>query len=219
MKNHNLLSLVSILALLSLLFPAPVSAQGGGPVQSTSHYVGPMDVLATTYLTTCPNPTRGQECTFTIVTAFRQRDQANSTILGMNFLQVTHVWPDFPVVSVSFGSGPATLSVTPPLLAAEATAQLDLTVCDGNFQCAPASSASVSAHWMATSELIQGPVEFFGDGDTMHISTGLSQFRFASANVAVDGVAVPGVVGLGQRTIILRSRQVHLCISVHPYNC
>jgi hypothetical protein len=219
MKNHKLLLLAPILALLSLLFPMPVYGQGD-PVQSTSHYVGPIDAGAVTHLTTCPNPTVGQECTDTIVSAFQHRDDANSTITWINFLQVTYYWPEYvPVVSATFGSGPATLSITPPLLAAEATAQLDLRVCDGNLQCAPAGSASVTAHWRATSELMRNQLEISGDGATMHISTGLSQFRFASADIAVDGVAVPGVVLSQRRSLILRSREVHLCISVYPGNC
>jgi hypothetical protein len=219
MKNYKLLWLAPILALLSLSLPAPVSGQGGGPVQSTSHYVGPMDAGAITYLTTCPNPTPGQECTDTRVTAFRRKDDANSTTAWMTFLQVTYVWPEVvPIVSAITGSGPATLSIKAPLLALDATAQLDLTVWDGNFEFTPAGSASVSVHWTATNELIQGPVEIGGDGDTMHISTGLSQSRLASATIAVDGVTVPGV-DWAQRTRILRSREVHLCISIHPYNC
>lgn len=200
---------------------APTFGQGS-PVQDTHHYVGPLEASAVTSLSTCPLPvTSGQECTDTFVIVFQHREGASSTT-RMGFVQRTYIVDGGFFESAAVGSGPATLSIKPPLLAAEITADLDLTVCDSDLECVTAP-AVVSGHWTATSELMEGALELVGDGATMRVFTGLSLSRNATANVSLNGVAVPGVdvdALLGfPSTKIFRARHVNLCMSVYSGGC
>jgi len=213
---------LGLVTLSILIVPAGSAYAQDGPIQSTSHYVGPMSTGAGAFLTTCPdqNPiiTPGQVCTDTFITVFENRDGANYQPPVMFFLQVTFGGNGF--VSGAQGSGPATLSITPPLRAATVTGIVDLTVCDADFNCIP-SSATVSAVITASSELVHGKVALFNSRplDTLSLHTGMAQLRVASAKVIVNGAEVPGVGVDWARSFITRSRSVDVCISAYPDNC
>ena len=216
---------LGLVTLCILIAPAGSAHAGGDPVQSTGHYVGPMSQGAVAFLTTCPdrNPilTPGQVCTETFITVFENRDGASYQPPVMFFYQIKFgngfFWGEF-------GSGPATLTIMPPLRAAAVTGNVDLTVCDSvngsDFNCVP-GSASVSAVITATSELVVGGLAISNPHtlDTLYLRTGLAQLRTASAKITINGADVPGVDADWARSAITRSRYVDVCISVYPDNC
>lgn len=213
------------LAVVLLIFSVGVSyGQGGDPILSKSHFIGPMSQGVGAFLTDCPDEfpilLPGQICTDTFATVFENNDGSNSQPPMIYFYQIRFGENYF---SGESGIGPATLSIKAPLRSAEATANIDSTFCErdvstGEFVCSP-RLASISVFVLATSEITQNKVAIYNEGHTLSLRTGLGQLRTASSNIILNGHSVPGDNVDWAQSFLTRSRSVDVCISVYEGNC